>query len=51
MVESVWIERLSGVPDECLNNKSEWVGSKITGIRVNNSKVLIVRDACQGKEG
>ena len=34
--ESVLIEKLSEVEKECLNLKSEWAGSKISGPRVNN---------------
>ena len=36
--ESVLIERTSEIEKECLNLKSEWPGTKIPGLRVNNPK-------------
>ena len=38
VMESVYIERGSRTPGECLNLKSEWAGSKIFGLRVSRSK-------------
>ena len=38
--ESVMIEKLAQEEKECLNLKSEWAGSKIPGLRVNNPKGL-----------
>ena len=34
VAESVMIEEVAGKPEECLNLKSEWAGSKLPGISV-----------------
>ena len=38
--KSVLIEKLAEKEEECLNLKSEWAGTKIPGLRVNNPKGL-----------
>ena len=36
VVESIGIEKLGGKQEECLDNKSDWVGSKDLGLMVDN---------------
>ena len=38
VLESVNINKAAKVEGECLNLKSEWAGTKIPGLRVNNPK-------------
>ena len=38
VAESVMIEEVAGKPEECLNLKSEWAGSKLPGISVSKPK-------------
>ena len=48
---SVLIEKGAEVKAECLNLKSEWAGSKIPGLRVNNLRgVLDIRVRDEGGE-
>ena len=45
------IEKVAEVRAECLNLKSEWAGSKIPGLRVNNPRrVLDIRVRDEGGE-
>ena len=37
-MESVLIEELSKVPEECLNLKNKWAGSKLPGLVVKGPK-------------
>ena len=45
----VHIEKLSMIPDNCLNNKSEWVGSKIPAIRVESPKGTLTQKLWDGE--
>ena len=47
--EYVLIEKLSGVAENCLNNKSEWAETKIPGLRVLSPNGTIFRKEWDGE--